>query len=62
MRLSASKVSEFKPWSRRNWVPKGVKYLVVFVALFILDYNVSRVVYVGVIVLFLRIPAFGYSL
>ena len=43
-------------------MPKGVKYLVAFVALFIVDYNVSRVVYVGVIVLFLRIPAFGYSL
>ena len=46
--------------------PESVKYWFVkscccFV-LFIVDFDVSRVVYMGVIVLFLRIPAFGYSL
>ena len=61
-----SKVLDFQPLSRKNWPQKSVKYWFVrsccCFALFIVDFNVSRVVYIGVIVLFLRIPAFGYSL
>ena len=61
-----SKALDFQPLSRQNLPQEIVKFWFVksyccFVFFFV-SYSVSRVVYVGVIVLFLRIPAFGYSL